>query len=359
MITTFENRIARWKLEYITDDNALGFYRILFCFFFTLFESPSFAWIGSAPSAFYNPPVLSLTSLLNSFPGSGFFQVLDAIILLALIMICVGFLTRISTLVLFAALLAGNHFKYSFGKIDHDILVLCVLLVMAIVNWGKSLSIDQLILNRRPGRSSSLWMLAVLLTFGFFTAGFRKAIHWIDFDLGTNGFLAWLYSGYYSLGRQELLATTAIEVRPLWVWEFADVSAVIFELGFILAVINRRLFLFWLLVASCFHFGNCLILNIPFLSYTICYLAFVPWSRLIPGLATLQRLPIWIFIGLGFGVVLLGPPLGLAGFLTSPEWSLQLGAMCWLAVSVIIAVSLMRGEVNPVVRLRRESESVN
>ena len=52
----------------------------------------------------------------------------------------------------------------------------------------------------------------VLIAFGMFTAGFEKALHWVNFDLSRNGFLSWFYRGYYTLDRKLLLAPVVLKV---------------------------------------------------------------------------------------------------------------------------------------------------
>lgn len=341
MITNLEGRFQSWKSEYGIDANSLGFYRILFCGWLVLFYPPSYAWIGDVPKAFYDPPALSLASLFDTFPDRSFFLFLDVVIAISLLLVAVGFLTRCSTAALLLAQLVGNNFQYSFGKIDHIIFVQCVLLVMLIVNWGRALSVDQIVFRRDVKAAPSIWLLAALLAFGFFSAGFGKAIHWIDWDLQTSGFLNWLYAGYYTLNRQELLAPLAMNVRPLWIWEIADLTAVVFELGFVIAIFWRRLFMIWLLIACLFHLTNCLVLNISFAPYSICYLAFVPWSKLIPALSRLQRIPSWGLLTICSVMILSGPPFSLFRFvLASPSWSLERGILMWFSCGVILVFAL-------------------
>jgi len=341
MITALEKKIAAWQSEYRIDGNSLAFYRIFFCIIFALFLTPSYAWIGEAPKAFFDPPMLSFASFFATFPDKSFFLSLDLVIRVSLVLIAVGFFTRVSTGALLAALLVGNNFQFSFGKIDHAIFVLCVLFVMLVINWGQSLSIDQMLFKRSHRKVSSIWLLAVFLAFGFFSAGFGKALVWIDFDFNTNGFLAWLYNGYYGIGRQELLAPIVIGIRPLWIWEFADIAAVTFELGCMIAIFRGRTLLMWLLVACLFHLSNCLILNIAFASYPICYLAFVPWSKLIPKLATLDRLPALGFVAIGTLMILIGP-LDLVSILSSPSWKLERGVLLWVSAAIIFVATLWK-----------------
>lgn len=341
MITKLEGRFQTWKSEYCIDEISLGFYRILFCVWLVLFYPPSYAWLGDVPKAFYDPPILSLASLLDSFPDRSFFLFLDILIAVSLLMVAVGFLTRSATAALLIAQLVGNSFQYSFGKIDHSIFVQCVLLVMLIVNWGRALSIDQILSRRDAKVAPTIWLLAVFLAFGFFSAGFGKAVHWIDWDFEKNGFLNWLYSGYYTLNRQELLAPLAMKVRPLWIWEAADFTAVLFELGFVVAIFRRRWFMIWLLVACLFHLTNCLVLNISFAPYSMCYLAFVPWSQLIPRLSRMQSIPLKLVMAVCVVMILSGPPLSLfRSVLASPVWKLERGVLMWASCGLILAFTL-------------------
>ena len=194
-------------------------------------------------------------------------------------------MTRSSTILLLTLLLIGNSFQYSLGKIDHVILYPCVLFVMCFQNWGECFSVDSLRKGQHENvgdplsKTANLSLLGIFIAFGFFTAGFGKALSWVDFDLSTSGFLSWLYRGYYNFGSDRLLAPLAIQINLPLLWELVDYSAVIFELGFCVAILGRRSWYRWLTMACLFHLMNCLLLNIPFNHNTLAYLAFVPWAR--------------------------------------------------------------------------------
>ena len=358
MITALEKKISAWKSEYRIDGNSLAFYRIFFCIVFGVLMLASCDWLGDVPKALFEPPMLSVASLFDTFPDKPFFVFLDVMVCISLVMIAVGLFTRVSTGVLLVVLLLYNNLLYSFGKIDHSILVFCVLLVMLIVNWGQSLSIDQLLFKRSPRKDSSIWLLAVFLAFGFFTAGYGKALVWIDLDFNTNGFLAWFYSGYYNLGRQEMLASTVIDIRPLWIWEFADITAVVFELGFMIAILRRRFIMVWLFVACVFHLINCLVLNIFFSTYTICYLAFVPWSKLIPKLATLDRLPLSGLVAIGIAMILIVPPIDLFSRVILPSWQLERAVALWICTAVILAITILKTRSTQTGDTREEIQAI-
>ena len=273
------SRIENWKRQYTVSPLSLGVYRVVFCLAFLLLCYRPYSWLGEIPDAFFSPPQISFAALFVEFPPAKFFHGLDVLLLASLFLTMAGLFTRASTASLALCLLIGNSFQYSLGKIDHDIFVLCVLIVMIKNNWGQTLSIDRMLGIAREG-SSNIATLAFLLGFGFFTAGFGKAINWIDFDPCTGGFLNWLHRGILFQERTDLLAPAAMNLRPLWIWEFADIMAVVFELGCIATIAYRRWLHRWLLVACAFHLMNCLLLNIPFVIHAVCYLVFVPWSSI-------------------------------------------------------------------------------
>lgn len=274
-----ERRIA---LATRVDTRSLSCFRIVFGVFVMLFLWRRYAWLATVPDAFFNPPLLSVTSLFWGFPPASFFHGLDLLVGIFTVTLTIGLLTRTSTVALLGLLLIGNNFQFSLGKIDHSILYPCVLLVMCFQNWGAFFSVDALRQRpeRQPDETTNLSLLGLLIAFGFFTAGFGKALNWVDFDLSTSGFLSWLYGGYYNYGSDQLLAPLAIQINLPLLWELVDYGAVIFELGFCLAILGRRSWYLWLTIACFFHLMNCLLLNIAFNENAIAYFAFLPWAQL-------------------------------------------------------------------------------
>ena len=317
---------------------------------------PSFGWIGDVPDAFYDPHILTLTSLMNGFPSREFFAILDGIILTSTVMLTVGLFTRCSTFSLLVAILVGNHFSLAFGKIDHGILVLCTLFAMLFSDWGRLASLDGFMRPSRKeeaARPCNLVLLAIFVSFAFFTAGYGKAMVWIDFDATKSGFLSWLYPNYFVLGRKHLLASAAMGVRPLWLWEIADVSAVIFELGFFFALFRRRLWFAWLALASVFHLLNTLILNISFLPHAIVYTCFVPWTELFPRVTRFARKPAGLFIVTTLSLACVVVSVGVSGGSGSVFWKLTglsrvagadlvVASVIWSLVGILLCVCALK-----------------
>lgn len=63
-------------------------------------------------------------------------------------------------------------------------------------------------------------------------------------------------------------------------WEAFDVATVVFEVGFLLAILHPLSTRLFVVGAVAFHTGVALVLNIAFLPNLIVYAAVVPWSRL-------------------------------------------------------------------------------
>ena len=219
----------------------------------------------------------------------------------ALIAFIAGIRVRLAAVVYTLAHLAGAQFAYSFGKIDHNILLPMAGFYHALTNSGRLVALvpDPPRVFRLRGET----LLAVLLAFGMFTAGLPKALIWFDLDLGRSGFLAWFFDGYYSLGRQYLLAPLVLRL-PDFVIESFDYVAIVFELTpFLMLLLGRRFWRGWVIFALVFHIASSLLLNIASYIHMPVYFAFfvssVPWS-----VGDLKRLH-WVCtpVALALGVI--------------------------------------------------------
>lgn len=256
-------------------EESLGVFRWMYGFYVFLFATPYFSWVAVVPDGFFDPPLISIAYLFNGFPPGWIFQTLDFVTLIAVFFITIGLKTRLFTILLLALKIFGLSFVYSMGKIDHSILESAMLLCMIIAGWGKHYALFPDKKLEFESAAKGLSLLATFVCFGMFSAGIIKLLFWIDFDLTTSGFLTWYYSSYYNLD-YTLLLMPYINNLPIWMYEIADYSAVIFEIsGFIMLLWSRKTWVFWLLTASLFHLTNTLVLNIPFPEHVVVYLAFV------------------------------------------------------------------------------------
>jgi len=106
--------------------------------------------------------------------------------------------------------------------------------------------------------------LTLSVCFGMLTAGFEKALNWIDFNSNQGGFVAWWQTTYYTNERTDFLGSAVPKLDPL-VLESFDYLAVLFELSpFFLLILGAQFWRLWICIAGFFHLGNLLFLNIPF-----------------------------------------------------------------------------------------------
>ncbi|MFG6104606.1 hypothetical protein D0962_11080 [Leptolyngbyaceae cyanobacterium CCMR0082] len=356
---------AQIKQSTRIDATSLCLFRVVFGLFTLFLRWPSFRWLSTVPDAFYNPPIFSLSSFLAGFPHAFVFYGIDFCLSVFIVALLIGLFTRFATVALLTTLIVANSFQYSLGKIDHGgVLYLCVLLVMSFQDWGRYFSVDSLLFYGRQVHQESskphknLYFLALLIAFSFFTAGFGKALAWVDFDLSTSGFLSWLYSGYFSYGRTHLLAPFIVGLDLPLLWELIDYSAVLFELGFLLAMFWRRAWYVWLALGCFFHLSNSLLLNIPFNTNAIAYLAFIPWSQL--GLFdrfsfhTFRRW-IWLLLALWATALALSFSLGssfsglaysLGDLLNIPIPGLVISCVLWIICLSLFIWVIATGKLN-------------
>lgn len=312
----------------------------------------SFSWIGYSPQAFFKPPVLSIANFFQGFPPVEFFIFTELLLLLLVVFITVGIKARISLLLYIIISLLVLSFKFSFGKIDHGILLYAMLFCMSFSGWGSQLALVPDKITSIDSTAKSLSLLSVLICFAFFSAGFQKAFHWINFNVNTSGTAKWFYDGYYVQERQYLLAPF-FKHLPFLGFKMMDFLAVPFELSplfFLLA--SKKAWRIWLLIASTFHFSNALVLNIDFVFIAFVDLAFVDFTVLfskIQSLLNTRFIKPVIFFTLSIVVVFrIKLCLNSTSFLktffngSSDKVELYIAVIIWLSVIIILFMNAFR-----------------
>ena len=283
----FWNRVA---ISSRTPSTGLRGIRIAAGLFFLVWYMPVRRWVGEASPAFFNPPPISPARFFLGFPPEAVMVAADVVAVALACLIVVGGKARSCTIALTVFDIAGNVFVYALGEIDHDILLYSFLGCMAFSGWGGQLAW----LPDRPHRSDaperSLALLAVCIAFAMFSAGFEKAIFWVDLDLQAGGFLSWFYTGYFDLDRRHLLASWVLHPATLAFRAGRPALAVVFELGALPALLIGPLaWRAWLLGACLFHLTSTLLLNISFDAHFLPLIAFVDFSRVQAALQKLGR----------------------------------------------------------------------
>lgn len=276
------------------DPNVIRSYRNIYVFIFILLFVPHFSWLANIPDALYNPPRLSIAMFFGGFPNIYILVFFQCLLLISLSLIPFKRLSVTFGLVSFFIIIIFSNIRYSIGKIDHEILLPVALLCFTLGNWKQSKENENYILPIPPET-----LLAIFIGFGMFTAGFQKALYWIDFDLNYSGFLSWFYPGYYNLGRQALLAPVVFKL-PSIIIESLDYFAVAFELSALPVIFfgKKIYWKIWIFIACCFHLAILLFLNISFLMHILVYLPFIIPNR--NGLVNDRlNIPKWMIVALG------------------------------------------------------------
>ena len=130
---------SRWIFEaFDVPERSLAISRILFCVSLLAFwfdpNNPRYLWTRNFPASFYAPPP-GLGMFFSHQPAGWIMWLLFASVMTLTLAVLVGWNTRGCGLLLSAVLLVGNSFEYSFGKINHDILMILVVGTMSFSGW--------------------------------------------------------------------------------------------------------------------------------------------------------------------------------------------------------------------------------
>lgn len=283
----------RWIFEsYTVTPEGLALYRIAFALFALLFVAPghsqyaSFTSFATLPDAFFLPPPGPM-QFVSGFPPVAFFEALHVLLPLSLAALLFGVYTRAASVTTTVLFLLGYGFSYSVGKVNHNMLFVLLPAVMALSNWGAAYSVDAQ--RGRTSRVVASWpiVLVVLITgFAMFTAGVPKILGgWLD--PSTQAAQGRLVRQVFVHGRTDLLAPFAAQFDNPVVWELADIATVVFEVGFLVAVLHPFTTRLFAVGAVAFHTGIMAVMNIAFLYNFIVYAAVLPWARIA------RALPIW------------------------------------------------------------------
>jgi hypothetical protein len=181
---------------------------------------------------------------------------------------------------------------------------------MAFSGWGKSLSVDSLMKSKshtvREVQNWPLVLLALMLGFMMFTAGFPKILGgWLD--VGTQATYGHYFKQFFLNGRQDLLASHALAIENKIAWELLDYGTVVFETGFLLAIMHPKSTRVFVCIAVIFHFSTMVLLNIAFLPNFLAYAAFLNWTSIhqkTEQIFSSERSAPVVSIFLFFGVIL-------------------------------------------------------
>lgn len=265
--------------EYKTSASSLGLYRILFAGYVLLLVFPQHLWVSNFPNSFFNPPV-GLTMFFTGFPDYRFFMIVNVLSILAAVWLLFGYHTGIASISLALLWLTGNCWAYSFGKINHDILLILALPIMQAAGWGKAYSMDALSHSPESEIQTRGWavaLMALIVALAMLTAAWAKlASGWPDPH--SHAVQAHLLFNDLVVGRSNWFVKHILTIHLGTFWELLDDSTVLVESAFILTVLWRPAFRVVCALACFLHLGIALTMEIAYVANLIVYAAFCNWS---------------------------------------------------------------------------------
>lgn len=270
--TTFSHWVFN---EYKSVNKGLPFYRVIFVLFVLITIMPRYLWINNYPDTFFFPRIGG-TLFFTGFPDVFFFYILNFLLILSLLSLLVGYKTFYSSLAIAFFFLIGNAWEYSFNKINHDILLLLVPLLMAFSGWGKKAFVE---VNAKKESAWPISTFALLISLAMLTAAIPKIMSgWLD---PSNSALAGhLVRNYFVTERETMLATYLLSNNNFYIFKFLDYGTVLIESAFIFTVFSLRYFRLTCALACMFHVGVQFTMGISFTTNIIAYALFVDWSYL-------------------------------------------------------------------------------
>jgi len=278
-----DDRFSRWIFNsYHPSAEGLALYRIFTALMFLFFLMPDATYysdLADFPDDFFTPPPGPMM-LFSEFPPDWFFYAVHALLVITWLCVLMGYKTKICSLMAAVWMLVLMGFIFSIGKVNHQMLLVLVPAIMTFSNWGAAYSVDSRITDiKMKAQGWPLVLLALFIGFMFFTAGFPKILGgWLNPDsLATRGHLL---NQYYVRGRTELLSGYMVELNLPLFWSFLDWVTVLFEVGFLIAVLRAGWTRLFVCLAILFHFSTMFTLNIAFLVNFPAYAAFLPWEKI-------------------------------------------------------------------------------
>jgi uncharacterized membrane protein YphA (DoxX/SURF4 family) len=364
--------VKRWSVdrfifeEYKTNASGLGIYRILFAAYILIYL-PQQLWVPDFPDSFFNPP-FGLTLFFTGFPGVLYFYLLNGVAIVAAVCLLFGYKTRVASIGFSLLLLGCNYWAYSFGKINHDIPLILIPLIMQRAGWGNGYSMDAKRMPADGGKEGdatawSLALLAIIVGIAMMSAAVPKATSgWLDPH--SYAIRAHMLYNVFVTGRSNWFAERMLRVNEGVFWKFFDYSTVMIEAAFLLTVFRRGAFRVVCALACFFHLGIALTMEIAFVGNILAYAAFSEWSALEHYAGGLLRLwnrildsisPAWVLssgVTVAFIYLRFGNPLQLP-----QEWDPVGVAICALSalVAMVFLIGLVRNWIhNPI----RSADSV-
>ncbi len=276
-------KIDRWIfLSYAPVVRSLPLFRIFFSCFLITYYLPRNLRVWTLPQSFFEPR-FSPASFFSGFPPQWFFKGTDYLLELGAFCLLFGCRTRFFSLLLAGLIVLVNSFQYATGKVAHDILVPAALFCLAWSDWGRHYSSDARRLPPAPRSSAPAWPLALLMltiSLCMLTAAISKAKSgWLDPSIECCR--GQLLLNYVGLERPKMLADYLLAINSSVFWKFLDISTVILEGAFVVAMFWLVAMRFVTAMACVFHSFIYFTMNIFFIANPAAYASLIDFRFLL------------------------------------------------------------------------------
>lgn len=281
----------------------LGFCRMLFFGLVLWFHWPvDFTVWSTLPASFDNSAFPLFDWLGLPIASTRTLAILEGFWKLSLLLSCIGFLTRISTLTAFVLGLYVLGVPHNFGKAGHgDGVLILAIGILALSRCGNAWSLDRIIRSYYTGPPvkpvapsgecnwpvKMVWLLSSLV---FFAAGVAKlrfsGLEWITSDNMANMLLQHHYKSDPIVGWGKIIANWPLVCKTL------AALTIFVELLFPMALFNR--YAKWFFVTSMFlmQMGIALLMGVVFTQFMFVYLFWISWDSI--GRFILRNVaPLW------------------------------------------------------------------
>ena len=354
--------------EYDAPATGLPLFRIVLALLLLVLWAYNAEWVTRLPDSFLDPrpgPFL----LMQSVPPVQVIHAIEVARVLALGALLVGWRTPTASVLVSLLTMTVYGITYSFGKIDHTILLAVTPMVLAPSGWGGRWSIDAWRGRRPPARGWPLALLAVTFGAAYANAGLAKAMGgWWHWDTqAAQGYVLRLVRMKGDVPLGALMESLDAPV----LWELVDVGTLAVEIGVLVCALRLRWFRSGLLALVALHVAIFLTMGIDFGRMAYVYAAFLPWDRAMARVGELARRLTPAArttlgrVALGLACVPVGvalwststnrPPLGVAVRATVPAAEPWVTRWPLMAAVVVAAVAIWRSVADrrPVEAVRR------
>lgn len=219
--------------------------------------------IGQRAESLWTP--LSLARWFDTPPSDAYIAFVQAVALVATVCVLVGLFTRAASALCLVSGILFLALGMSWGKVGHTTqAVLLVLIVLGMSEWGACLSVDAAI-RRVRGRTLTapattwpdwpIWMGTFVLALLYVNSGLHKLVNGHFLDDGFGSFLRYRLALWSQGGSVPEWTQDAVRwvVTHQVIVDLMAYGSVLFEIGFVLALVSPRLRLIFLASAFVFH----------------------------------------------------------------------------------------------------------